>query len=62
MATLNNRFIKYVNGETCLKDMAIIAKLRNAATMYKDGAIAELKDLLIEITEAIDEWEEAQDG
>lgn len=65
MATLNNRFVKHAKGETCLKDMTIITSLRNAARMYEDGAIAEVRDLLAEIIDAIDEWEEnqeAQDG
>ena len=57
-----NKFVRYVKGETCLKDMTIITSLRNAARMYEDGAISEVRDLLAEIIDAIDEWEEKQEA
>lgn len=40
--------------------MTIITSLRNAARMYEDGAIAEVRDLLAEIIDAINEWEEQE--
>lgn len=53
-----NRFI--ANGD--LKDKKIVAALRQAAKNYKNGEIAEVRDLLLEIAAAIDEWEDIQDG
>jgi hypothetical protein len=48
------KFIKH--GE--LQDVAIINALKNAVRDYEDGAISEIRDLLVEIVEAIDEWED----
>ena len=47
-----SRFLKH--GE--LEDDEIVAALRDAADDYEDGAISEVRDLLIEIVQAIDEW------
>ena len=46
------RFLK--DGE--LKDEGIIKALKDAADDYEDGAISEVRDLLVEIVHAIDEW------
>ena len=45
------RFLK--DGE--LKDEEIINALKDAADDYEDGAISEVRDLLVEIVHAIDE-------
>ena len=45
-----------------LKDKKIAAALRQAAKDYENGEIAEVRDLLLEIVAAIDEWEDAEDG
>lgn len=46
------RFLRH--GE--LQDNEIVKALREAADDYEDGAISEVRDLLIEIVNAIDEW------
>lgn len=48
------KFIK--NGE--LQDNKIIKALKDAVNDYEDGAILEVRDLLVEIVHAIDEWED----
>ena len=55
---MGNRF--FVNGE--LKDKKISAALRRAANDYENGEIAEVRDLLLEIAAAIDEWEDMESG
>ena len=55
---MGNRF--FANG--ALKDKKIAAALRQAAEDYENGEIAEVRDLLLEIAAAIDEWEDAEDG
>lgn len=50
---MTNRFIKS-NGE--LKDKKIISALRKAANDYENGEIAEVRDLLADIVNAIDEF------
>ena len=53
-----NRF--FANGE--LKDRKIAAALKQAAEDYENGEIAEVRDLLVDIVNAIDEWEDMQDA
>lgn len=50
------RFFK--NGK--LKDVEIINALKEATLDYEDGAIIEVRDVLLEIIEAIDEWDSYQ--
>lgn len=45
----------YKNGE--LKDRKIVKALQKASTGYENGEIAETHDLLVEIVQAIEEWE-----
>lgn len=52
------RFFK--NGE--LEDKKIMEALRRAVDWYDDGAIAEVKDLLVDIVNAIDEFESSMEG
>lgn len=52
------RFFK--NGE--LKDKKIEEALRKAADDYADGAIIEVRDLLVEIVLAINEFEDLGEG
>lgn len=40
-----------------LQDNEIVEALKNAADDYEDGCIADVRDLLVEIVNAIDEWE-----
>ena len=47
-------FIKH--GE--LQDIKIINALKEAVRDYEDGAISEVRDLLVDIADAIDEWED----
>lgn len=54
----NTRFFK--NGE--LQDKKIIEALQKAADWYEDGAIAEVRDLLVNIVNAIDEFDNSQEG
>lgn len=49
---MDNRF--FVGGE--LLDNHITKALHQAATDYENGEISEVRDLLMEIVDAIDEW------
>ena len=49
---MNNKFIE--SGE--LKDKEIIKALKDAVDDYEDGMISDVRDLLVEIVHAIDEW------
>lgn len=40
-----------------LKDKLIASALRDAALMYENGEIVEVRDILLEIAESIDEFE-----
>lgn len=46
----------FKNGE--LKDKEIVDALRQAASQYENGEIIEVKDILIDIIEAIGEFED----
>ena len=52
------RFLK--NGE--LEDKKIVAALRKAADDYENGALIEVRDLLLDIVDAIDEFERSMEG
>ncbi len=45
-----------------LDDAAIIKALNQAVKNYEDGAIAEVRDSLVEIVNAIDEFEAIMEG
>lgn len=45
-----------------LDDTAIIKALKQAVKDYEDGAIAEVRDSLVEIVNAIDEFEANMEG
>ena len=45
-----------------LDDAAIIKALNQAVKDYEDGAIAEVRDSLVEIVNAIDEFEAIMEG
>lgn len=49
----------FKNGE--LKDKKIVAALHKAAEDYENGEIAEVKDVLIDIINAITEFEDAEE-
>lgn len=52
------RFFK--NGQ--LKDKEIVKALQQAAVDYDNGEIAEVRDLLVDIVQAIDEFDNQYDG
>ena len=54
---MSDRFFK--NGE--LRDEKIIAALKKARKWYENGAIIEVRDLLLEIVDSIDEFESEQE-
>lgn len=54
---MDNRF--YRNGE--LRDAEIISALEKAIKWYENGALIEVRDELIEIVDAIDEFESEQE-
>ena len=45
-----------------LQDEKIIVALKQAADDYENGEIAEVRDLLIEIVKAIDEFDKSYEG
>lgn len=51
------KFLKH--GE--LQDIEIINALKKSAYDYENGAILEVRDLLVEIVNAIDDWEDSYD-
>lgn len=51
---MDEKFIKH--GE--LQDIEIINALKEAVHDYEDGAISEVRDVLVDIVDAIDEWED----
>mgnify|MGYP004663839935 CR=1 FL=1 len=55
---MNMRFFK--NGE--LQDKKIIEALKKAAVWYEDGSIAEVRDLLVDIVNAFDEFDNSMEG
>lgn len=46
----------YLNNNQ-LNDEKIVEDLQRAAEMYENGEIAEVKGMLLDIINAIDEWE-----
>ena len=52
------RFFK--NGQ--LKDKEIVKALQQAATDYDNGEIAEVRDVLVDIVQAIDEFDAQYEG
>lgn len=42
-----------------LEDKMIVAALKQAAKDYENGEIDEVREVLMEIVDAIDEWEDA---
>lgn len=46
------RFLKHDE----LEDEKIVEALKEAAEDYEDGAILEVRDVLVDIVKAIDEW------
>ena len=48
---------RYLNNDGTLKDNKISTDIRKAADMYENGEIIEAQDLLIEIVNAISDFE-----
>jgi hypothetical protein len=55
-----NQFTK--NGGKELRDDKILKALKQAAKDYEDGGISEVRDVLADIVEAIDEFTDKYDG
>ena len=49
---MSNRFLEFGK----LQDIEIINALKEAVYDYEDGAIAEVRDVLVDIVKAIDKW------
>ena len=49
---MNNKFIE--SGK--LQDIKIINALKESVYDYEDGAISKVRDVLVDIVKAIDEW------
>lgn len=49
---METRFLKHGG----LQDIEIINALKEAVYDYEDGAILEVRDVLVDIVKAIDEW------
>ena len=52
-------FYDYKKNE--LLDKNVIERLKNALALYEDGAICECRDILVDICNAIDEFEDYTD-
>lgn len=52
-------FYDYKNNE--LLDINVIKGLMNAIALYEDGAICECRDILVDISDAISEFEDYTD-
>lgn len=50
----------FKNGQ--LKDKEIVKALQQAAVDYDNGEIAEVRDLLVDIVQAIDEFDNQYEG
>jgi len=48
---------KYISKKGGLKDNAIIMDLTATVEMYENGEILEVRDILFDIVESINEWE-----
>lgn len=55
---MRNKFFANVE----LQDKKIVVALKQAATDYENGEIAEVRDLLFDIISAIDDWEDTEYG
>ena len=49
-------FYNYKNNELC--DIAVIQGLKRAITLYENGEICECRDILVDIADAISEFED----
>lgn len=52
---------KYISKKGGLKDNAIIMDLTATVEMYENGEILEVRDILFDIVESINEWERGED-
>lgn len=48
---------KYLNNDGTLKDKEVVADIRKAADMYENGELIETRDMLLEIINAIDDFD-----
>lgn len=49
---------KYIDNNGTLKDKKIVKDIRKAADMYENGELIEVHDLLLEVINAIDAFNE----
>lgn len=47
---------KYLNNDGTLKDKEVVADIRKAADMYENGELIESQSILVEITNAISDF------
>ena len=50
-------YLNYLNNDGTLKDDKVIADIRKAAAMYENGELLETRDLLLNIINAIDSFD-----
>lgn len=48
---------KYLNNDGTLKDKEVVADIHKAADMYENGELIETRDMLLEIINAIDDFD-----
>ena len=48
---------KYLNNDDTLKDKEVVADIRKAADMYENGELIEAQSILVEIVNAIDDFD-----
>lgn len=48
---------KYLNNDGTLKDKEVVADIRKAADMYENGELIETQSILVEIANAINDFD-----
>ena len=48
---------KYLNNDGTLKDRKVVVDIRKAADMYENGELIEAQSILLEIVNAIDDFD-----
>ena len=48
---------KYLNNDGTLKDKEVVSDIRKAADMYENGELIEAQSILVEITNAIGDFD-----
>ena len=53
----NYSMSKYLNNDGTLKDKEVVVDIRKAADMYENGELIEAQSILVEIVNAIDDFD-----